>query len=107
MGYVLISPPPYPRAVLLTVSPQRDEEYIIIKKYIDHALLDELFEHTRKLKEHDLITYPYVKESPTPNDPLVKKGDRVFVTREKSQTGSESQTEGKSPADRRRSWMFT
>ncbi|KEF53959.1 uncharacterized protein A1O9_09754 [Exophiala aquamarina CBS 119918] len=84
----------------------RDEEYIIIKKYIDHSLQDELFEHTRKLKERKLITGPYVKETKTittltPNDTFVKKGDKMYVVREKSQTRS------KSPAGRRSSWMFT
>lgn len=85
---------------------QRDEEYIIIKKYIDHGLQDELFEHTRKLKERKLITGPYIKETKTittltPNDTFVKKGDKMYVVREKSQTRS------KSPAGRRSSWMFT
>ncbi|KAK5059914.1 hypothetical protein LTR84_009797 [Exophiala bonariae] len=84
----------------------RDEEYIIIKKYIDHSLQDELFEHTRKLKERKLITGPYIKETKTittltPNDTFVKKGDKMYVVREKSQTRS------KSPAGRRSSWMFT
>ncbi|KIW99938.1 uncharacterized protein Z518_10866 [Rhinocladiella mackenziei CBS 650.93] len=80
----------------------RDEEFIIIKKYIDHNLQDELFEHTRRLKERKLITGPYIKETKTittltPND-VVKKGDRMYLVREKS----------KSPArSRRSSWMFT
>ncbi|RVX67647.1 hypothetical protein B0A52_08176 [Exophiala mesophila] len=81
-----------------------DSEFIIIKKYIDDSLQDELFEHTRRLKERKLITGPYVKETKTittltPNDRYVKKGDKMYVVREKSQTRS------KSPS--RRSWMFT
>eukprot|EP01099_Mayorella_cantabrigiensis_P007420 TRINITY_DN6580_c0_g1_i1.p1 TRINITY_DN6580_c0_g1~~TRINITY_DN6580_c0_g1_i1.p1 ORF type:complete len:161 (+),score=24.42 TRINITY_DN6580_c0_g1_i1:26-508(+) len=85
-----------------------DGEYIIIKKYIDDSLQDELFEHTLKLKERKLITAPYVKETKTittltPNDRYVKRGDKMYVVREKSQTRS------KSPGgdSRRRSWMFS
>jgi hypothetical protein len=81
---------------------QRDEEYIIIKKYIDHTLQDELFEHTRRLKERKLITGPIVKETKvittlSPNE-YVKKGDKMYVVREKSKSPSRS---------RRSSWMFT
>lgn len=74
----------------------RDEEFIIIKKYIDHSLQDELFEHTRRLKERKLITGPYVKETKTittltPNTKgFVKKGDKMYVVREKSRTRSKS-----------------
>ncbi|KIY01174.1 uncharacterized protein Z520_02726 [Fonsecaea multimorphosa CBS 102226] len=83
----------------------RDEEFIIIKKYIDHSLQDELFEHTRKIKERKLITGPFIKETKTittltPNDHgYVKKGDRMYVVREKSKS--------RSPAGKRTSWMFT
>ncbi|KIW13701.1 hypothetical protein PV08_08892 [Exophiala spinifera] len=82
----------------------RDTEYIIIKKYIDNTFQDELFEHTRRLKERKLITGPYVKETKTittltPNDhSYVKKGDKMYVVREKSKSPSRS---------RRSSWMFT
>ncbi|EXJ94102.1 hypothetical protein A1O1_02495 [Capronia coronata CBS 617.96] len=81
----------------------RDDEYIIIKKYIDHTLQDELFEHTRRLKDRKLITGPYIKETKvvtklSPNDHVRKGGDKMYVVREKS----------KSPArSRRSSWMFT
>ncbi|EXJ84696.1 hypothetical protein A1O3_05366 [Capronia epimyces CBS 606.96] len=81
----------------------RDDEYIIIKKYIDNTLQDELFEHTRRLKERKLITGPYVKETKvitklSPNEYVKKGGDKMYVVREKS----------KSPArSRRGSWMFT
>ncbi|KAL2416818.1 hypothetical protein ABEF95_005688 [Exophiala dermatitidis] len=81
----------------------RDDEYIIIKRYIDHDLQDELFEHTRRLKERKLITGPYVKETKivtklSPNEFVKKGGDKMYVVREKS----------KSPArSRRSSWMFT
>jgi hypothetical protein len=80
----------------LTFPTQRDEEFIIIKKYIDHSLQDELFEHTRRLKERKLITGPYVKETKTittltPNDrKYVKKGDKMYVVREKSRSRSKS-----------------
>ncbi|KIW98306.1 uncharacterized protein Z519_01890 [Cladophialophora bantiana CBS 173.52] len=83
----------------------RDEEFIIIKKYIDHSLQDELFEHTRKIKERKLITGPYVKETKTittltPNEHgFVKKGDRMYVVREKSKS--------RSPSGKRTSWIFT
>lgn len=83
---------------------QRDDQFIIIKRYIDHELQDELFEHTRKLKERKLITGPYIKETKTitkltPNDGFVKKGDKMFVVREKSKS--------RSPAAKRTSWMLT
>ncbi|KIW63833.1 hypothetical protein PV04_08805 [Phialophora macrospora] len=74
----------------------RDDEFIIIKKYIDHSLQDELFEHTRRLKERKLITGPYVKETKTittltPNTKgFVKKGDKMYVVREKSRSRSKS-----------------
>ncbi|ETI20887.1 hypothetical protein G647_07230 [Cladophialophora carrionii CBS 160.54] len=74
----------------------RDDEFIIIKRYIDHSLQDELFEHTRRLKERKLITGPYVKETKTittltPNTKgFVKKGDKMYVVREKSRTRSKS-----------------
>ncbi|KAK4940847.1 hypothetical protein LTR10_019119 [Elasticomyces elasticus] len=81
----------------------RDTEYIIIKKYIDNTFQDELFEHTRRLKERKLITTgPYVKETTkittlTPNE-FVKRGDKMYVVRSKS----------KSPGRRRSgSWMFS
>jgi hypothetical protein len=76
--------------------PQRDEEFIIIKKYIDHSLQDELFEHTRRLKERKLITGPYVKETKTitkltpTESKFVKKNDRMYVVREKSRSRSKS-----------------
>jgi len=80
----------------------RDTEYIIIKRYIDNDLQDELFEHTRRLKERKLIAGPIIKETKTittltPNE-YVKKGDKMYVVREKS----------KSPArGKRSSWMFS
>ncbi|KAI1614877.1 hypothetical protein EDD36DRAFT_166967 [Exophiala viscosa] len=82
----------------------RDTEYIIIKKYIDNTFQDELFEHTRRLKERKLITTgPYVKETTkittlVPNE-YVKKGDKMYVVRSKS----------KSPGRRRSGggWMFS
>ncbi|KIX08703.1 uncharacterized protein Z518_03360 [Rhinocladiella mackenziei CBS 650.93] len=67
----------------------KHEEYIIITTYIDQNLQDELLEHTKKLKERKLITGPYLKETkiittPTPNDNIIKKGERMYVVREKS-----------------------
>lgn len=86
----------------------RDTEYIIIKKYIDNTFQDELFEHTRRLKERKLITGPYVKETKTittltPNDhSYVKKGDKMYIVREKSKSPGRSASHS-----RRSSWMFS
>ncbi|KAK5224799.1 hypothetical protein LTR72_004580 [Exophiala xenobiotica] len=86
----------------------RDTEYIIIKKYIDNTFQDELFEHTRRLKERKLITGPYVKETKTittltPNDhSYVKRGDKMYIVREKSKSPGRSHSHS-----RRSSWMFS
>jgi len=78
---------------------QEDDDFIIIKKWIDNDFQDVLFEHTRKMKERKLITPGYTKESVTttvlkPSN-VVKNKDQMYLVRTKS----------KSPA--RRSWMFT
>lgn len=79
---------------------QRDDDYIIIKKYISHELQEELFEHTRVLHKRKLITGPMTKETTTitklkPND-VRKDKDQMYLVREKS----------KSPARLRRASFF-
>jgi hypothetical protein len=79
---------------------QHNNEYIIIKKYIDHDFQDELFEHTKMIKEKKLITTGYekdVKVTLKPADMVMKDKDQMYLVRSKS----------RSPAGRRRSWMFT
>jgi len=61
----------------------RDGNYIIIKRWVDKDVQDELFEHTRKIKERKLIAY----ESPE------KQKDKLYIVRKKSPS--------------RKSWMFT
>jgi len=80
----------------------RDDNYIIIKKYISHDLQEELFEHTKMLHHRKLITGPYTKETTTtvklkPAN-VVKDKDRMYIVREKSRSPSRG---------RRSSWMFT
>lgn len=82
---------------------QHNNEYIIIKKYIDHEFQDELFEHTKMLKEKKLITSGYEKEVTVtlkPTEGIFKNDDQMYLVRKKS----------KSPGGvrgRRSSWMFT
>jgi hypothetical protein len=61
---------------LLTVNLglQRDSNYIIIKRSFKQDFLDELFEHTKKIKERKLISY----ESPE------KYTDRMYLVRKES-----------------------
>lgn len=63
------------KTALLTLANQRDGNYIIIKRWINKEGQDDLFEHTRKLKERKLIGY----EAPRKQDKLFivgKKGSR-------------------------------
>lgn len=77
-------------------SVQHDSEYIIIKKYVDYDFQDELFEHTKMLKEKKLITTGYVKDVNITLKP--KDKDQMFLVRTKSKSPGRS---------RRSSWMFT
>lgn len=88
---------------ILTSYPQHNSEYIIIKKYITQDFQDELFKHTKLLKEKKTITSGYVKDTTTtlrPREEIVKKksNDQMYLVRSKSRSRS---------GDRRRSWMFT
>lgn len=115
---------------------QHNDEYIVITKYIDLDLQEELFEHTRRLRDRKLITGPYIKETETittlaPDEGYIKKRKNMDAVRRKSEGLDDresdslddllkrftnlSEEERKSlpsyPAEehssRRRSWMFT
>lgn len=64
---------------------QRDENFIIIKRWIPKELQEELFEHTRRIKERNLRAF----------DGDVKQDDKLYIIRKKS------------PEVSRRSWMFS
>ena len=72
---------------------QRDEDYIIIKRWIPERDQDILFEHTRKLRERKQITDATIE--------IKKNRDNLMLVRKKS---SPSRARSKS---RPRSWMFT
>jgi len=64
---------------------QRDENFIIIKRWIPKESQAELFEHTRRIKERKLLAF----------DGDVKQDDKLYIIRKKS------------PDANRRSWMFS
>lgn len=69
---------------MLTVS-QNDSNYIIIKRWITEDLQEELFSHTRRLRENKVIAQ---KSSSTTelrvND---RKKDKMYMVRKKSPAG--------------------
>ena len=81
-------------SLLMTICLQKDSTYIIIKTWISHDFQEELFAHTKKLKEKKLIMGPITKETTTKL--MVNDGqrDQKYLVRRKS----------KSPG---RNWMFT
>lgn len=64
---------------------QSDSNYIIIKRWITEDLQEELFSHTRRLRENKVITQ---KSSSTTelrvND---RKKDKMYMVRKKSPAG--------------------
>ena len=75
-----------------------DDQYILIKDYISHEFQEELFEHTRKIRQERLvITGGYIKETVTTLKPR-KTTDEIFLVRRKSNSKSKDPT--------RSAWMF-
>jgi hypothetical protein len=70
----------------LLICVQKDQEYIIIKQYVDEDLQDRLFEHTRNLKERKMIAGPTEKDVITTLKGRDKSGDQVFLVRKKSKS---------------------
>lgn len=70
---------------------QLDSNYIIIKQWISEDFQEELFAHTRRLREGKLVT----QTSNTLTELKVndKKKDKMFLVRKKSPS--------------RRAWIFT
>lgn len=70
---------------------QRDSNYIIIKQWISEDFQEELFDHTRRLREGKLIT----QTSNTLTELKVndRKKDKMYLVRKKSPS--------------RRAWIFT
>lgn len=83
----------------------KDSTYIIIKRYISHDFQEELFEHTKMLKEKKLIMPPIEKTTKTITTLKVRDGkedkDEMFLVRSKSKSGRSKSR------DRRNSWLFT
>ncbi|RMJ27260.1 hypothetical protein PHISP_01845 [Aspergillus sp. HF37] len=69
----------------------RDSNYIIIKMWISEDLQDELFAHTRRLREGKLVTE--TSSSTTELKVNDRRKDRMYLVRKKSPS--------------RRSWIFT
>ena len=60
---------------------QYNDEYMITKRYIDHEFQDELFRHTKMLKEKKVITSEYDEDMNAtlrPVDAVVKNKDHVL-----------------------------
>ena len=65
---------------------QHNSEYIIIKKWISQDLQDELFEHTKKIKEKKLIMGPIEKDTTTILKVRDKSKDNMYLVRKKSKS---------------------
>ena len=77
-----------------------NSDYLIIKKYIDHNFQDELFWHTKMLRQKKYITGGFrndVMVTLKPQENIVKK-DQLFLVRNKSKSFGRN---------RRASWTFT
>ena len=102
------TPPPFPYQSNTTCTNtgylQHNSEYIIIKKYIDNDFQDELFRHTKMLKEKKTITSGYVKDTEvtTTLRPREKSSDQMYLVRSKSRSRG-----GSGSGTNRKSWMFT
>ncbi|CAI7624316.1 unnamed protein product [Penicillium glandicola] len=64
---------------------EQDTNYIIIKRWIDDDLQDELFAHTRRLRENKVIAQ--TSHSRTELKVNDRKKDRMFLVRKKSPSG--------------------
>lgn len=99
-------PPPssLTKQILTRGYPQHNSEYIIIKKYIDNDFQDELFRHTKMLKEKKTIASGYVKDTEvtTTLRPREKSSDQMYLVRSKSRSRG-----GSGSGTGRKSWMFT
>lgn len=88
------SPLPYshpnPQTPPQLTLPQRDSNYIIIKRWIPEQQQDILFEHTRRLRERKLITDTTVE--------LKKEHDQLLLVRKKSPGRRRSTSRG---------WIFS
>jgi hypothetical protein len=75
---------------LLTTS-QRDSNYIIIKQFITEEFQEELFSHSRRIREGKLVT----ETSTTLTELKVNdhKKDKMYLVRKKSPSG--------------KAWIFT
>jgi len=77
---------------------ERDTEYIIIKHWVNEDFQEELFEHTRQLREHRLLLAAPPHHHHGGGGGVVelkvndKDRDKMFIVRKKSP---------------RRSWFFT
>ena len=65
---------------------QKDSEYIVIKQYVDQELQDQLFDHTRMLKERKMIAGPVEKDTVTTLKVRDKNKDQMFLVRKKSKS---------------------
>lgn len=70
---------------MLTVG-QKDSEYIVIKQYVDQEMQDQLFEHTRMLKERKMIAGPVEKDVVTTLKVRDRSKDQMFLVRKKSKS---------------------
>jgi hypothetical protein len=65
---------------------QKDSEYIVIKQYVDQDLQDQLFEHTRTLRERKMIVGPVEKDTITTLKVRDKSKDQMYLVRKKSKS---------------------
>ena len=68
----------------LTIPQKQDSDYLIIKKCITDDFLDELFAHTRRLQQSEMVTRP----SSTMTELKVndRNKDKMYLTRKKPST---------------------
>lgn len=73
---------------------QRDSNYIIIKRWITEDFQEELFEHTRRLRQGKLLTQTAAQTTSVQTEIKVndRMRDKMFLVRKKSP---------------RHSWIFT